>query len=92
MTTIDAITEADILGELLEQMDDLSPEAARSLLKLRFKKKTQATIGALLRKNSRGTISGEERIALERYLRVGKFLDLIQAKARVLLLEGGSLE
>jgi hypothetical protein len=39
----------------------------------------------LLQKNNRGTITGEERVVLERYLRVGRFLDLLQAKARVSL-------
>jgi hypothetical protein len=37
----------------------------------------------LPRKNNRGTISAEERVALERYLRVGRLLDLLHANARL---------
>jgi hypothetical protein len=39
----------------------------------------------LLRKNNRGAITAGERVALERYLRVGRFLNLLQAKARLSL-------
>ena len=41
-------------------------------------------------KNSKGTITDAERAEMEKYLRVGTFLDLIQAKARVSLQHCGS--
>jgi hypothetical protein len=39
----------------------------------------------LVQKNNRGTITAGERVALEKYLRVGQFLDLVHAKARLSL-------
>ena len=47
----------------------------------------------MLRKNNRGTISGDERMILEKYLRVGYLIDLLQidllqAKARLSLKRG----
>jgi hypothetical protein len=39
----------------------------------------------LASRNSKGTISDEERVELEKYLRVGSFINLVQAKARLSL-------
>jgi hypothetical protein len=84
------ITEADILDELVGgDQPDLNPETARSFLKLRFTKATKKQIGQLLRKNNRGTIMAAERVVLEKYLRVGQFLDLLHAKARISLQRAG---
>ena len=85
-----AITEADILAEVVAaNKGGLSPEAARSILGLKFGKEATQRMRQLLQKNNRGAISAEERVALERYLRVGRLLDLLQAKAR-LSLQGSS--
>jgi hypothetical protein len=65
--------------------NDLTPAMARSVLKLRFDSETTKLIRQLLRKNNRGKISAEERIALEEYVKVGKLLDLLHAKARLAL-------
>ena len=43
----------------------------------------------LLEANNRGTIAAQEKSDLDKYLRVGQFLDLMQAKARVSLAEAG---
>jgi hypothetical protein len=64
---------------------DLAPEAAHSLRKLQFDKDATREIRSLLQENNRGTISSEDRITLERYLRLGQMLDLLQAKARLSL-------
>ena len=80
------VSEADILDEVLSRaFADLHPDAARSLLGFRFEPKTIKQIQKLLQKNNRGTISAEERITLEKYLRVGQFLDLLHAKAKVVM-------
>lgn len=60
----------------------LSPEAARSILGLRFNDDAEQRMRHLLDKNNQGTITDSERAEMEKYLRVGMFLDLIQAKAR----------
>ena len=46
-------------------------------------------IKQLLQKNNRGTISAEERVTLDKFIRVGKFIDLLHAKARLSLKEAG---
>ena len=80
------ITEAEILEEIIASMrPDLTPEAARSLVKLKFGKEATKRIRQLLRKNNQGRITADERITLQKYLRVGQFLDLMQAKAKLLL-------
>ncbi len=87
------ITEVDILEKVVcPKLADLSAEAARSFLRFRFDPVTTRRIRQLLRKNNRGTISAEERITLEKYLRVGQFLDLLQAKARLSLQANGHLK
>lgn len=78
------MTEADILGQVITPTTgDLSPEAARSLLSFSFDRPTTNRIRQLLRRNNRGTITADERIVLEKYLRVGQLLDLLHAKAKL---------
>jgi hypothetical protein len=80
------ITEADILAEIIgPDHADLNPQAARSLLELKVGKDSEKRIRQLLKKNNRGTITADERATLEKYLRVGRFLDLLQTKARLSL-------
>jgi hypothetical protein len=59
------------------------------MLALKFSAQTRKRIRRLLQKNNRGTIAAEERLALEKYLRVGQFLDLLQAQARLSLQQSG---
>ena len=83
MSTAIQLTEGDILERIIAARNGrLSPEAARSLLALRFPAADAVRIHALLRKNNSGRISAEERIDLEKYLRVGQLLDLLHANAR----------
>jgi hypothetical protein len=90
MSTTSAITEADILEEIIvPSAADLPAESARSLLRLKFSGAATRKIRKLLRQNNRGDITAEERLLLEKYLRVGRMLDLIQAKARLSLKKNG---
>jgi hypothetical protein len=90
MVIASSLTESDILEKIVDpSRADLTPDAARSLLALKFDRKTKSAIRKLLRKNNQGAITADERLALEKYLRVGQFLDLIHAKARLSLLQGG---
>jgi hypothetical protein len=80
------ISEADILAQIIHpDRPDLDPDAVRSILDLHFDKVATRNIRQLLRKNNKGTITAEERLTLEKYLRVGQVLDLFQAKARISL-------
>lgn len=89
--TSKTITEAGILKKVVApQVADLTPDVAHSLLSFKFDARTTKHIRQLLQKNNRGTISAQERIALEKYLRVGQLLDLLHAKARLSLQEAGN--
>ena len=93
MASASPTTEGDILERIIAAQEaDLSDEAARSLLTLRFPAVDTKSIQALLRKNNAGRITAKERAALERYLRVGQFLDLVHAKAKASLANGPRTE
>ena len=77
--------EADILANVLDAHQAFSREAARGILALKFGKEATRQMRQLLQKNNRGTITAEERMVLERYVRVGRFLDLLRAKAQAAL-------
>jgi hypothetical protein len=79
-------SEADIIEQVIAiNKGSLTPEVARSFLDFQFEPKTKRLIRQLLTKNNKGTITEEERLTLEKYLRVGHFLDLIHARARLSL-------
>jgi hypothetical protein len=81
-----SFSEADILAQVVAPDEpSLHREFARTILDLRFRDEAQATIRDLLDKGNRGTISDAERGLLDKYLRVGQFIDLLQAKARLTL-------
>ncbi len=91
MSGLTALSEADILDRVIRaDEDDMPPAAARALLQLKFDAEATRTIKRLLRANSAGTISTEDRLLLDRYLRVGQLIDLVQAKARLSLASSGT--
>lgn len=80
------LTEAEILDEVSAPCDaNLAVELARSLMTVQFQEATANRIRELLQKNNAGTLSLVEESNLERCLRVGQFLDLLRAKARLSL-------
>ena len=84
-------TESEILEQVFEaDTAGMSPEAAQALLRFRFNTAAVARMNELAEKNRQGTIAPSERALLERYLRVGNFLNLIHAKARCALAEPAS--
>jgi hypothetical protein len=85
------ITEADILAHVIApDQPGLSPESARAILALQFDQTALARMNDLAEKNRAGALSEAERTEMEKYLRVGQFLNLLQAKARVSLREPSS--
>jgi len=81
-------TESEILEQVIEpDAVGMSPETAQALLRFRFNTAAVARMNELAEKNRQGTITPSERALLERYLRVGNFLNLIHAKARCALAE-----
>ena len=90
MPTTTSITEAGIIEKIIAAADGkFDAGVAQSWLQFRFDGETTRTIRNLLQKNNRGTISANERLELEKYLRVGKFLDLLHARAKLALRGGG---
>ncbi len=86
-----SLTEADILSEVVAPGEPtLNQDFARAVLSVGFSATATAHIRDLLQKNNAGTIDANERAALDKYLRVGQFLDLLQAKARLSLTANGS--
>jgi hypothetical protein len=84
--TLSTITEADVLDQLVTaEQPGFSAESARALLSLRFSPAAIRRMNELAEKNRQGTMSDAEQAALEKYLRVGNFLNVVQAKARVYL-------
>ena len=82
MPTTASITEADILSEVLAADEgDLSTEVAQSVLRWKFSSRAVKKINQLAQRNQGGKITAAEREVLERYLRVGGLLNLLQAKA-----------
>lgn len=81
-----SITELDILSEVIApKRATLEPAVAHSILQWKFPVKSVARMNRLAMRNSTGKITADEREELERFLRVGSLIDLVQAKARVSL-------
>ena len=91
VSTSSAVTEADILAEIIApDKPGLDPDAARAILRLQFNNHACERIRQLLDANNRGKISDTEHAELQKYLRVGQFIDLMQAKARLSLHESSA--
>ena len=85
------ITEAEILTQVVAPEEPgLPQEAAMAILNLRFNQAALDRMHELAERNNLGTMTDVDRAEMERHLRVGSFLDLIQAKARLSLQNAGS--
>ena len=65
----------------------LTPEVARSLLKVRAPVAAQVRIEALADKSTAGTLNPEEESEYDAYLWAGNLIAILQAKARIVLSE-----
>lgn len=91
MQTTSPITATEILDEVIDPIEpSFAPEFARMVLGLRLSDAAQDRIRDFLRRNNAGTLEADEKAALENYLLVGQFLDLLQAKARTSLQNGAT--
>ena len=78
-----AVKEAAILKRVIESEGQmLSAETARALLALHFTPADRTRMHALAVKNQAGELTAAESEELDSYRRVGRFLDLLQSKAR----------
>lgn len=79
----ETISEAEILSSVVgPDRGGLPLDAARSILDLRFSDEARDRMDELAEKNRRGDITPTERAEMEKYLRVGNFINLMQARAR----------
>jgi hypothetical protein len=79
-------SEAAILARVIQPVrDDLPLAAARVLLKLEFGSDDRQRMHELAVKNQDGKLSATEKKELDGYLRVGRLIDLLSAKARLSL-------
>ncbi len=84
------ITEADILAQVVAPDEPgLPAESARAILDLHFDQTALRRMEVLAEKNNQGVLTVAEREEMGKYLRVGNFLDLMQAKARLSLQSTG---
>jgi hypothetical protein len=75
-----------ILSRVLEAHgSSFTPEAARSMLQLKFDQVDIDRMNALADKNRHGILTEAEQQELQNYLLVGHFLDLLHSKARLAL-------
>jgi hypothetical protein len=78
--------EAAILARAIQpERNNLPAPAARALLKLDFTAADRERMHALAVKNQAGKLTAAEHHELGGYLRVGRLLDLLGAKARLSL-------
>lgn len=67
-----------------------APESARAVLSIRFASDDEARMRDLMDRNNRGTITPDEQAEMEAFRRVGAFLAIAQAKARLALKQSGN--
>jgi hypothetical protein len=79
------LVESSILDRLV-----LPPESARAVLSIKFTAEDEERMRELLDRNNQGTITARELAEMEGYRRVGTFLGVMQAKARLQLKQVGT--
>lgn len=83
MQAITTSGEAMIWSRVLAlENNGLSPEAARSLLEIRFGEQDRVRMKELAEKNQEGLLTQAEQQELEGYVKVGDVLSLLHLKAR----------
>jgi len=81
-----AVTGASILDRMIEpEKSNWSAETARALLMLDFRPVDHHRMEEHSAKASAGSLSAEERLDLEEYLRVADMVAILQSKARLAL-------
>lgn len=72
--------ESSILDRLL-----VAAESAQAVLSIRFSASDEERMRHLMERNNQGSISEEERAEMEAFRRIGSFLAIAHAKARLQL-------
>ena len=85
MTPDTVHVESSILDRLV-----LPPESARAVLSIKFTADDEERMGELMDRNNQGILTARELAEMEGYHRVGTFLGVLQAKARLHLKQLGT--
>jgi hypothetical protein len=86
MATDAAISTTEILEGVVQPVDpSFAPEFARLMLGLRLSDAAQERVRELLQRWNAGSLEASEQTALDNYLLVGQFIDLLRAKAQLAL-------
>lgn len=87
-TAVETPSDSEIFARVIAADEALPPNVARSVLAWKFPEPDLERVRKLQEKNNAGTISEAERRELESYVRVGQFVAVMQAKARLSLKNG----
>src|SRR5947209_1641772 len=75
-------SEAAIWTRLIQpERDDLSADAARSILRIEFTEQDKQRMHELALKNQEGSLTESEQAEIDNYCHVGRLLDLMHSKA-----------
>jgi hypothetical protein len=78
--------EAAILQRVIRpDLGDMSPEAAREILKLGFQESDHARMAELSDRAQDGTLSKDEQDELDGHINISHFIAFVQSKARMSL-------
>jgi hypothetical protein len=80
MNPVTVQQESSIFERLL-----LSPESARAILSIHFSATDEQKMRELIEKNNQGTLAPAEQAEMEAFRRIGSFLAIVQASARLQL-------
>ena len=87
MSVVTVQHEASIMERLV-----IDPESAKAVLSMRFAPADEERMRNLMDKNNQGIISAEEQAEMEAFRRIGSFLAIAQAKARLHLTQANGNE
>jgi len=73
---------AGIWNRVVQLDEDLSPIAARALLKVRFSARDHDRMRELSTKARAGTLSSQEQLQIDTFEQLGSLLDILHSKAR----------
>jgi hypothetical protein len=79
-----AVHESSIIERLI-----FTPDKAEAILSLAFAREDHERMRDLMDRNNQGTLSAEEQAEMESFRRLGTFLGILQARARLFLESSG---
>jgi len=86
MSTMTTVNEAEILSRVIApEAPTIPPDTARMILTFDFGQTDRERMNQLAEKAREGTLTVEEQAEIDCYERVGHFLSLLHAKARISL-------